>query len=124
MKRKAKTNLPMTRSRFGRGSHSRRTRNLTACQLNPILQAESFDACLNASFYGQDTSPAYRTGRHSKIMSQITDFCFQSFGDFHQRIHRRRFLSALNAANENSREVSHFGQLLLAETGPGIELGE
>ena len=117
MKRKGKANQRMTRLGCGRSSHSRRTRNRTACELNPILQAESFDVRLNASFHAQDTSLAYPTGRHSKITSQITDFCFQSFGDFHQRIHRRRFLSALNAADENGREVSHFGQLLLAETG-------
>ena len=117
MKREGEKSQRMTRLGCGRSSHSQRTRNLAACKPNPILQVESFDVRLNANFHAQDTSPARPPERHSKITSQIMDFCFQSLGDFNQRIHRRRFLSALNAANENGREVSHFGQLLLAETG-------
>ena len=41
----------------------------------------------------------------------------QSIGNFYKRIYRRRFFSALNPADENSRKVGLLRQFFLTETG-------
>jgi hypothetical protein len=41
----------------------------------------------------------------------------QGPGNFHKRIHRGRFLSTFNPADENGRKVGPFRQLFLTEAG-------
>jgi hypothetical protein len=55
--------------------------------------------------------------RSSKPGNQITHTCAQGPSDFHKRIHRGRFLSSFNPADENGRKVGPFRQLFLAEAG-------
>jgi hypothetical protein len=54
-------------------------------------------------------------GGQSKIARQITHRCPQRFGNFHKRVHRRRFLSAFDTTDENRRKTSLFSQFFLTE---------
>lgn len=58
-----------------------------------------------------------RRQRGSKSFDQIPHICGQRPGDFHERIHRRRFLSTFNTADEDGRKVCFFSQLFLGEIG-------
>jgi len=53
----------------------------------------------------------------SKSFNQIAHVRAQSSGDFHKRIHRRRFFSALNTTDEDGRKVCFFSQFFLGEIG-------
>ena len=55
--------------------------------------------------------------RPSKSSNQVTHVCVQCPGDFHKRIHRRRFFSALDAAGKDCRKVGFFSQFFLGQTG-------
>jgi hypothetical protein len=54
--------------------------------------------------------------RTLKILHQVPHSNAQSLRDFYQIIHRRRFDSPFNPADENRREVRVFSQFLLAES--------
>jgi hypothetical protein len=58
-----------------------------------------------------------RNERLSKFTDQIAHLYFQGFGNLHQRIHRGRFFTALNPADENGRKTGFFRQFFLAEAG-------
>lgn len=67
-----------------------------------------------------DAKSCSQTGRRqqaSKSFDQIPNARGQCLGDFYQRIHRRRFFSALDTADKNCRKVCFFSQLFLGEIG-------
>jgi hypothetical protein len=52
-----------------------------------------------------------------KLLNQITRSNAKSLGDFQQIIHRRRFDSPFDSADERRGEVGFLRQLLLTESG-------
>lgn len=55
--------------------------------------------------------------RPSEAAHQIMRRYAQCFGNFHERIHRGRFLAAFNPADKNRRKTGFFSQFFLTELG-------
>lgn len=61
-------------------------------------------------------------GRISKAARQIMRQNPQCFGNFYERVHRGRFFSSFNTADEDRRKPGFFSQLFLTELG-SLSLG-